>query len=149
MIDQLPLPQQLKCVLASFFMMYTKTKGFHWNVEGNDFPQLHELFDDIASDVYDSIDPVAEYIRGLDQYAITSLEKMKQLSLIADNQPQAVQSARSMVEELTNDNERMMSILKDVIECATRDREHAIANFLSDRLGQHQKWRWQLKATLK
>lgn len=149
MIDQLPLAQQLKCVLASFYMMYTKTKGFHWNIEGNDFPQLHELFDDIASDIYDSIDPTAEYIRTLDQYAITSLEKMKQLSLIADNQPQAVQSARSMVEELATDNERIKTILKDVIDCATRDREHAIANFLTDRLGQHGKWLWQLKATLK
>lgn len=149
MIDQLPLAQQLKCVLASFYMMYTKTKGFHWNIEGSDFPQLHELFDTIASDIYGSIDPTAEYIRTLDQYAITSLEKMKQLSLIADNQPQAVQSARSMVEELATDNERIKTILKDVIDCATRDREHAIANFLTDRLGQHGKWLWQLKATLK
>lgn len=149
MIDQLPLAQQLKCVLASFYMMYTKTKGFHWNIEGTDFPQLHELFDSIASDIYGSIDPTAEYIRTLDQYAITSLEKMKQLSLVADNQPQAVQSARSMVEELATDNERIKTILKDVIDCATRDREHAIANFLTDRLGQHGKWLWQLKATLK
>ncbi len=36
----------LSAVLADAFLLYTKTRKFHWNVSGNSFIELHELFED-------------------------------------------------------------------------------------------------------
>ena len=46
--------------VAALFMLYSQTKYAHWNVKGSDFIQLHELFDDLASDVLEHLDAVAE-----------------------------------------------------------------------------------------
>ena len=37
------LADQLKVLLGSTFVVYTKTHGFHWNIEGPDFPQYHKF----------------------------------------------------------------------------------------------------------
>ena len=46
----------LKEVLADEYSLYFKAKGYHWNVEGIHFVQFHELFENIASDVYGETD---------------------------------------------------------------------------------------------
>jgi starvation-inducible DNA-binding protein len=35
----------LSSVLADGITLYTKTRKFHWNVSGNSFMELHELFE--------------------------------------------------------------------------------------------------------
>ena len=49
------LKQALKISFASTFSFYLKAANYHWNVEGPNFPQYHELFDKIYNEVYDSI----------------------------------------------------------------------------------------------
>jgi len=36
----------LSAVLADAFLLYTKTRKFHWNVSGISFIELHTLFED-------------------------------------------------------------------------------------------------------
>jgi starvation-inducible DNA-binding protein len=63
------LTDSLKTVLSDAVTMYFTAHGFHWNVEGQDFSQYHDLFADIYEDVYSSIDPLAEDIRKLGEYS--------------------------------------------------------------------------------
>jgi len=78
------LTDQLKILLASQFAYYLKAQYFHWNVEGSDFAQLHEFFSDIYEDAYSAVDPIAEYIRALEEYTPGSLSRFAELSLIPD-----------------------------------------------------------------
>ena len=55
--------------LANIFDLYTQTKQAHWNVKGKDFYQLHEMFDEIAAEVEEYIDMVAERVTALAGYA--------------------------------------------------------------------------------
>jgi starvation-inducible DNA-binding protein len=55
--------------LAETLDLYTQTKQAHWNVKGSDFFQLHELFDQLASEVFPYIDMIAERATALGGYA--------------------------------------------------------------------------------
>lgn len=63
------LKDKLKQVLGTSFAFYIKAAGFHWNIEGPNFPQYHAFLGDLYNEVYGSIDQLAEIIRQLDSYA--------------------------------------------------------------------------------
>jgi starvation-inducible DNA-binding protein len=46
--------------LASVFDLFSQTKQAHWNVKGEEFYQLHELFDEIAEELEEFTDSIAE-----------------------------------------------------------------------------------------
>jgi starvation-inducible DNA-binding protein len=77
------LTDQLKILLASQFAYYLKAHYFHWNVEGSDFGQLHKFFQKIYEDAFSAVDPVAEYIRSLNEYAPGSMERFQELTQIS------------------------------------------------------------------
>lgn len=59
----------LNASLAESTDLYTQSKHAHWNVKGNTFFQLHELFDDIAGAALEWADLIAERITALGGYA--------------------------------------------------------------------------------
>lgn len=55
--------------LADNHALYTHTKQAHWNVKGENFYQLHLLFDDLAESVQGFTDDLAERVTALGGYA--------------------------------------------------------------------------------
>ena len=55
--------------LANSFDLMSQTKQAHWNVKGNDFWQLHKLFDELAGEVAEWVDMIAERATALGGYA--------------------------------------------------------------------------------
>ena len=55
----------LNALLADLSDLYSQTKQAHWNVRGPQFISLHELFDKLAGEVEEQIDPLAERITTL------------------------------------------------------------------------------------
>jgi starvation-inducible DNA-binding protein len=141
------LKEILKKLLASEYAFVIKTQFFHWNVEGSDFVQLHQLFNTIYDDVYGAVDPTAEYIRTLDDYAPGSFERFAELSEISGQT--RVPRARLMIEELLADSEKMIALLNQCFDAAEAEDQQGIANFIAERIDAHGKWRWQLRSCLR
>lgn len=141
------LSDTLKQFLASTFAYYLKAHYFHWNVEGPDFVQLHELFSNIYEDAFGAIDPTAEYIRTEEEYAPGSFERFQELSLIQGQTK--VPRARLMIEELLADTQTMKDLSKNLFDEATQVGREDVANFAAERQSQHGKYAWQLKSLLK
>jgi len=55
--------------LANSFDLMSQTKQAHWNVKGNDFWQLHKLFDELAAETAEWVDMIAERATALGGYA--------------------------------------------------------------------------------
>jgi starvation-inducible DNA-binding protein len=141
------LAKELGELLGDQVVFYFRAHGYHWNVEGPDFSQYHDLFQDIYEDVYGSIDPTAENIRKLDEYAPFKLDTLMKLASIEDSKVPT--NARSMAKDLLKANEILIGKIRSAFDTAVKEDEQAIANFLADRLDMHQKWTWQLKASTK
>ena len=141
------LIKSLKVLVSDVVTFYFMAHGYHWNVEGPDFSQYHSLFETIYSDVYDSIDPIAENIRKLDDYAPFSLQKFIDLRTVEfkDVQP----NPKAMSKSLLSANDKVLESLTKAFTEAESANEQGIMNFLADRIDQHMKWAWMLKASTK
>jgi starvation-inducible DNA-binding protein len=141
------LADSLKTLYGTNFAYFVKAFGFHHNVEGPDFGQLHKFFATIYEDAYSALDPTAEYIRYLGEYAPGSLERFIELSKIS-GQPK-IPRARLMLEELYANNDQMLDVLNACFAVANEENQQGIANFIAERLSAHGKYRWQLNSYLK
>ncbi|MBL4871373.1 MAG: DNA starvation/stationary phase protection protein, partial [Robiginitomaculum sp.] len=81
--------QGLSKLLADTYTLYLKTHGYHWNVEGPHFQQLHIQFMEQYTEMWTAVDELAERIRALGHYAPGSYAKIAKLSSIEeeDGQP--------------------------------------------------------------
>ena len=138
---------QLKIAFASQYAFAIKAQNFHWNVEGSDFYQLHQLFETIYNEVYGAVDAFAENIRKIKAYTPASLERFSALTAISDEVEVLEPSA--MIAELLADAEKMQEIMKVLFTEAEARGENGLSNFLADRQDAFAKHAWFLRATAK
>ena len=141
------LTEDLKVLLASVNSLSIKAQNFHWNVEGDNFPQYHEFFGNFYEEVYSAVDRVAEYIRTLDSYAPGSLTRYAELTIIQDQLK--IPRAELMFAELYEDNSKMIDLLNHCFASASQENKQGIANFIAERLDAHEKHQWMLRSILK
>ena len=141
------LTEELKVLLASVNSLSIKAQNFHWNAEGDNFPQYHEYFGNFYAEVYSAVDKVAEYIRTLDSYAPGSLTRYAELTIIQDQLK--IPRAELMFAELYEDNSKMIDLLNHCFASASQENKQGIANFIAERLDAHEKHQWQLRSILK
>jgi starvation-inducible DNA-binding protein len=140
------LHKSLKIAFASEYSFYLKAQNFHWNVTGPFFTQLHQLFGSIYEEVGDSIDPFAENIRKANAFVPASFSRFSMLSQVQD-ETEIIDDA-DMVQELLQDSDKMVKILKFCFDVATQTGEDGLANFLAERMDAHRKHSWMLRATI-
>ena len=141
------LIEQLKTILGTNFALYLKAHGYHWNIEGPNFPQNHDFLNGFYNDVFLQTDSIAEHLRALNSYAPGSLSRMLELADLqeATNIPDAI----AMMRELAADNDRFIMHLRAGIVAADGANEPAVGNFLQDILDAHQKHGWMLRSIIK
>lgn len=138
----------LKRWQANSVVFYSVAHGFHWNVEGPLFTQYHSFFKEIYEDVYSTIDTIAEWTRKFDVPAPYTLQDFISLNNYGDVNLES-NSPITMVRQLLDMNDKMISDVKIMFDIATEQKEQGLANFLAERQDQHQFWGWWLRSSLK
>ena len=139
------LVEKMKVLLADTFALYLKAHGYHWNVIGSDFPQLHDFFGDFYEEVHGALDDIAEQVRQLDSFAPGNLTRISELMTLSDDT--AIPAAPKMVTNLLDANETYLTSLEECYTMAEEMKEFGLSNFLQDRITAHKKHSWMLKAT--
>ena len=142
MAEQEKVAAGLSKLLADTYAVYLKTHGYHWNVRGPNFASLHSLFMTQYTEMWASIDVLAERIRALGALAPQGYGSFGQLSGIKDGDPS--KGAEAMLKELLADNEALIATAR-----AARDgADDVTASVIDDRIDAHQKHAWMLRASL-
>lgn len=135
----------LRVLLASNFVLYTKTHVAHWNIVGMCFYELHKMFEEQYIDLWNNTDIIAEKIRHLDQFvSLTPADQIK-LSII-ESYPDLA-PPEEYLKILTKDHDRMILLLNKLFVIAEQENNQAVMNYLAERLDAHSKMRWFLKAS--
>lgn len=133
-----------KKAFATTYALLLKAQGAHWNVEGSDFLEYHELYEKIYSEIYNSIDPFAEHIRTMHTHIDASFIELDKESLVHTSNP-----STEYCKELLAGNKVLLNILKDVFSIASQEGLEGFANFISERIAAHDKHIWMLESSLK
>ena len=141
------LSDDLKILLASTEAFSLKSRNFHWNIEGSDFPQYHQFFQDLYNETYETVDKIAEYIRVLDSYAPGSLTRYAELSIIEDQT--LIPRAELMFTETYVDIQKMSELVVAMFDIATEERQQGIANFMAELQDFYGKKAWMVRSILK
>lgn len=138
----------LNNLLSDEYVLYTKTRNFHWNVTGPQFNDLHKFFESQYEELDEIVDEVAERARALGGRAFGSLAEFVKTSRLREDVGAAPPAAK-MLAALLEDHEALVRALRADIPVVT-DRHHDVGtgDFLTGLLEKHEKMAWMLRASL-
>lgn len=142
----LELVKALYKVQANIFVLYLKTWGCHWNVNGLNFPQYHLLLSDLYTDMEGNVDRIAENIRSLGYKAPSMSSSYLQLSEVKEID--GSQDAQTMISILYTDQLLVIESLTRVSLLAKAIGNEAILNMAGDLSEVYSKYLYKLGATL-
>lgn len=141
------LIELMKKVLADTFAFRLKAQYYHWNVEGPDFMQYHDLFSKLYTEADASIDDIAEHIRALGAYAPGSLGRYQELTVIQDEY--TIPDAWEMINRIAEDNKKLHDGLMTAHRVADELGQRGVVNYLEGLIDANEKTQWMLRSTLK
>lgn len=140
---------ELNKLLSDEFLLYTKTRKFHWNVEGAQFHDLHLFFEKQYNQLATIMDEVAERIRKIGHYALGSMKHFLQETSLLENEDNET-SASGMLQQLLDDHETIIRRLRNDIDIfQEKYKDAGSADFITGLVEQHETMAWMLRATAK
>lgn len=136
-------------VLADEFVLYTKTKKAHWNVEGSDFYNKHLFFQQQYEALDEIVDAVAERIRTLGHYAAGTLKEYLALTHLTEESREKNDSIGYIKELLLDHESVLIHLRKNIDHFATELQDAGTSDFITGLLENHEKMAWMLRAHLK
>jgi len=141
------LIELMKVLLADTVAFRIKAQYYHWNVEGPDFMQYHDLFSKLYTEADGNVDDIAEHIRALSAYAPGSFKRFSELTSIQDED--TIPAAIEMINRIAQDNVKLHASLTAAHKVADELGQRGVVNFLEGLLDANEKTQWMLRATLK
>ena len=136
----------LNAILADEYVLYTKTRNYHWNVVGPQFNDLHKFFEGQYEALNEIVDEVAERARSLGGKAFGTLTEFSQHSRLKE-QPGKQPAALTMVSNLQADHEAIVRTLRADLETVMEKHNDAGTNdFLTGLMEKHEKMAWMLRS---
>jgi starvation-inducible DNA-binding protein len=138
----------LNAVLADEYLLYTKTRNYHWNVRGPQFNDLHRFFEKQYEELEEIVDEVAERSRSLGGDALGTMTEFLQRARLKEA-PGECPAARDMLANLLADHETLIRQLRgDLALCVDQHGDAGTSDFLTGLMERHEKTAWMLRAFL-
>jgi starvation-inducible DNA-binding protein len=136
----------LNTLLADEYLLYTKTRNYHWNVVGPQFNDLHKFFQAQYEELDDVVDDVAERARALGGHATGTLAEFVKHARLKE-QPGKYPDAKGMLADLLGDHETVTRQLRaDLATAADKHGDAGTSDFLTGLMEKHEKMAWMLRA---
>lgn len=136
----------LEKVLANTYALYLKTLNFHWNVTGDMFQPLHQVFEDHYTELFPAVDEIAERIRALGFKAPASFSEFREMNQITDETGHP--DARQMIRQLVEGHETVVRVSREALAQADGVNDVVTVDLLTQRINYHEKTSWMLRSFL-
>ena len=136
----------LNSLLANYQIHYQNLRGFHWNIQGPQFFDLHAKFEELYTESAEHIDEVAERILALDQRPLHTFQAYLNEAEIKVYQD--VHDAQTSVRAIVEGLQVLVQIEKHILQLASAAEDEGTASLVSDLIKGHEKNIWMFKAYL-
>lgn len=138
----------LNSLLADEYVLYTKTRNAHWNVEGKSFMELHKLFEGQYEALDTIVDDIAERVRSLGHFALGSLKNFLSVTGLLEDMEDFSDSFQ-IIQTLLDDHETIIRIIRnDIADLSEESKDFGSIDFLTGLMEQHEKTAWMLRSYL-
>jgi len=140
------LSDKLNILLANYQLFYINARGFHWNIKGTNFFELHVKFEELYTDALTKIDEVAERIRTLGQTPLHSFSDYLQTSTIKEvtNISNGEQAVAFVLEAF----QKLIEIERELLDISSNAGDEGTNALMSDYLREQEKSVWMYSAYL-
>ncbi len=146
--NRLAVASQLSKLLADEFVLYTKTRNAHWNVEGNDFHAMHLFFESQYEQLDEIMDSVAERIRTIGHYSPATLKNFLKLTHLSE-MIESRNDSLDFIRELLSDHESIIEFIRGNINpFADTYKDAGTSDYITGLMETHEKMAWMLRAHL-
>lgn len=140
------LATKLNHLLADYSVFYQNVRGYHWNIKGEKFFELHLKFEELYNDLLLKIDEVAERILTLGETPVHSLSDFVEISGIPEqkdvsNGPEAVRQILSAFQGLIVKQRELLNLSGDAGDEGTNA-------LMSDYIREQEKLVWMYSSFL-
>jgi len=142
------IAESLSILLADEFILYTKTRNAHWNVEGSDFHSMHLFFESQYGEIEANINDIAERIRQIGHYAPATLKEYLGITHLTEKRFEKNDSI-GFIKELLSEHEAIIVYLRESIEKMDGTFDFGTEDFLTALLEKHEKQAWMLRAHIR
>lgn len=132
----------LEEVLVNSYALMLKTQNYHWNVVGENFKSLHELFEAQYNELFTAVDEIAERIRALGSKVEGTFENFQKLNKSKSGNKNL--DAKGMLKDLIADHDALTKQLAEGIKTAESEEDEGTADILIARTKVHEKALWML-----
>jgi starvation-inducible DNA-binding protein len=136
----------LAALLADTFALYLKTKNFHWHMSGPHFRDYHVMLDEQGEQIFAMTDAIAERARKIGGTTIRSIGHIGRLQRLLDNDADFV-TPRDMLAELKDDNQQLVSFLRQTHEVCAEHNDVATTSLLEVWIDETERRAWFLFET--
>ncbi|HEX9678772.1 DNA starvation/stationary phase protection protein [Nitrososphaera sp.] len=143
--DRKSVVQILNALLADEYVLYTKTRNYHWNVVGPQFNDLHRFFQAQYEALDATIDEVAERTRAIGDKSVATLAEFVKNARLKES-PGDYPSAQAMLANLLADHEAVIRTLRVDAEESAKHNDMGTNDFLIGLMEKHEKMAWMLRS---
>jgi starvation-inducible DNA-binding protein len=138
------LAEKLNVLLANYSIFYQNTRGYHWNIKGEKFFELHLKFEELYNDLFIKIDEVAERILTLGYSPRHNYSDYKKESKIAESSE--VSDGIKAVKEIIESFKIIIMIQRDLLNISADAGDEGTNALMSDYIRAQEKLVWMYSA---
>lgn len=138
------LSKKLNSLLADYQVFYMNTRGFHWNIKGDKFFELHVKFEELYNNLILKIDEIAERILTLGETPLHSYSDYMQLSDIQTitNVTESKKSVASILDSF----ETVLLKQREILSLSSEANDEGTSSMISDYIREQEKLVWMYEA---
>ncbi len=140
------LSQKLNQLLANYQIFYMNTRGFHWNIKGANFFEMHAKFEELYNDLLTKVDEVAERILTLGNTPVHSFSEYLKLSSIKEQVN--VSAEKDAVAGILTSLKAVITLQREILTIASEAGDEGTSSLMSDYIREQEKLSWMYNAYL-
>lgn len=140
------LAEKLNELLANYSIFYQNTRGYHWNIKGEKFFELHLKFEELYNDLLLKIDEIAERILTLENTPIHNYSEYKSLSKIKESKQ--VNDGKTAVSQILDSFQKIMVLQREILTHSADANDEGTNALMSDYIRMQEKLIWMYSAYL-
>ncbi|MBI1184147.1 DNA starvation/stationary phase protection protein [bacterium] len=140
------LSEKLNDLLANFQVYYQNLRGFHWNIKGRDFFELHVKFEELYTEAAQSVDEIAERILTLDHIPMHSFSNYVNVADIEE--ATNITKGQECVKHIHENVQVLIKKEKSILKMAEEADDQGTADLMTQYIAKQEKQQWMLRSYL-